>query len=351
MSSGIVFEGPDAVGKNYLALNIAKMLIELGARVVMTNFPQYFAFGGVIRQMNRGAAKSIFEEINDPYEELKHRAAMFALDRALALLPIIAARNKFPGAVFISDRGPDSNAVTAGFMFASNPDLSEGLLERFLSNEMPILDTEFRQYTDLTAILCLAQNSAEKSSSGVDYRKTLDQLEIPDAQSKAIEIYLRLLPENVIYTKIGGVWQSPENLTAQVLQKVEINLQAGAVPPNEGEMILIGPVEMVGCILNFVPNKIVHLDKQWRKISLDTSDPDGQRKHTLDRIESEISNAIGKFLSAKTNLQSDIPVLVVKAVSRLLNDYPNLLDIVRAAGGEPYAVLLEHIRGIGNREN
>lgn len=352
MPLGIAFEGPDAVGKNYLALATAeKLLQESGVDVVITNFPQYHGFGAVIRRMNRGAAKNVFDSIGDPYEELRHRAAMFALDRALALLPIIAAQAKFPGAVFISDRGPDSNAVTAGYMCASNPGVDDSLLNKFLSVEMPALDREFRAATNLKAILCLAQTSANQPTSEVGYREALDQLEATTAQEKAVEIYLRLLRENVIYTKIGGVWQDPSDLTIQVLQKAGITLQSGGIPKSEGKLVLIGPAEMAKCIFNSVPETILQLDGEWRKMSLDTSDPDGQRKHRLDSIEMQISDVMGSCLQFKANLQTSMPNIVVQAVTRLLSNYTSLLDIVRAAEGEPYADLLEHIKAIGSRES
>lgn len=352
MSLGIAFEGPDAVGKNYLALATARMLMEeCGIDVVITNFPQYHGFGGVIRRMNRGAAKKVFDSVRDPYDELRHRAAMFALDRALALLPIIAAQAEFPGAMFISDRGPDSNAVTAGYMCASNPGLDDSLLEKFLLDEMPVLDREFRAATNLKAILCLAQTSANGPTSEVGYREALDQLEATTAQEKAIEIYLRLLRENVIYTKIGGVWQDPGDLTIQVLQKAGIALQGGGIPKSEGKLVLIGPAEMAECIFNSVPATILQLDAEWREMSLDASDPNGKRKHRLDRTEMQISDVMGSCLQDKANLQTSMPNIVVQALTRLLSNYTCLLDIVRAAGGEPYAELLEHIKAIGSRES
>lgn len=344
----IIFEGPDGTGKNFLALATVQRLISEGNDVLMTNFPQYFAFGTLIREMNRGKANTVFTEMDNPYEQARHRAAMYSMDRALSILVILEYRKTHPDAIHISDRGPDSNAVTAGYIWANNPNLSEADLQRFIDEEISSLDAEFRALTDPTIFLCLESNP---ENSGKIYREQLDQLESPSAQQRAIEIYSKILPDDIIHTKISGKWRSSDDLTDEVISRCPSDISKPQKDTAKGNLFLVGPLETAATLVKNIPEYFIELDKEWRSISLSSEDTDGLRKHRLDELESKIYQSLSDIILDKSNLRLNFPIIVVQAVKRLLSLYPNLQQIIRAVGGEPFSQLLTMICSISTDES
>jgi thymidylate kinase len=342
--NSLIFEGPDGAGKNTLMLNIVNELVK-DRNLIVTNFPQYFAFGALIRNMNRGKAHRVFMQMDDPYEEARHRAALFALDRVLAMSVILRFRQILPDSVHISDRGPDSNAVTAGYMWARNPSLSDIQLKKFIDEVIGTLDQEFRGLLMPIVILCLTSNGLDHSLN----RETLDHLETDEAQQRSIEIYRQIIPqENIVYTKIGGEWRRPEETVPEVLAK------SGLVSTDiskRGQLVLVGPKELAESIFKVIPQELLDLDTQWRKISLDPADEDGRRKFHLDQIETQISSLISNLILDTANLRRDYPEIIVQAVRRLLNSYPYLEDIIREVGGGAYLTLLQTIKGQNLKES
>lgn len=366
----IALEGGDGVGKNTLMLSMCELLLQAGVeRILVTNYPQYWFFARAIRLMNRGAAESVLAPL-PPYRQAQIRAAMYALDRAISLAVLIPLKQQYPEAIHLSDRGPDSNAVTAGYIWANNPELTEADLASFITETITTADQETRNLLNLVSILCVTSDVA---SSGITERAALDQYESLPAQVRAEQIYRQIIPvEQIVTTRIGNAWQNKTDVAQEAITKAGVNIDITGIAcsenqtevlingVNDGRIQLIGPLELVHQLIpaELIPTEmqaeylsIINLAQEWIAISLAGNTINGEvKKLYLDRFETDLAVKISQLIAKLPNLPSQVAIDqgAINAINRLLREYPELIGVIQATIGDEMALFIQKLADLAN---
>lgn len=335
----IELEGLDNTGKNEAALETAFQLVDRGHNVVFTNYPQYWSPTGLaIRSMNRdGEAKNLLASL-DPGREAQVRCAMFALDRAFTLSQVNYMQ-RAGGAVLVSDRGPDSNAVTLGYLVASGR-VQQDWARSVLLGGLDGVDQEMRSLFNINPILCV-----NEAGSHALRDKLLDQYEAAKPQEESAGLYSLLgFPE--VITKSPQGWRNIGDIAADIIGRFD-----GALSESngEGKLLVNGPSQLINMLeIGYLFNQKQLIE--WYKLAIETRFDKG-KKQQLDLIESEIARGVADqadkidFTFYERNPESMI------AVSRLIVEYPEILSIIEMTCGEKFTTCLITLLGFNRIRN
>lgn len=361
----IILEGGDGVGKNTLALALVKHLLANGMQVIFSNFPQYWFFGDFIRSMN--SSSPVRETLSklDGYREAEVRAAMYALDRAFGFNFILNYQEANPNAVLVSDRGPLSNAVTAGFMWSQGR-LTNDTIDQFLADVVGPIDQEIMSHLQPLSILC---RNLKLEVNGQLHREALDEYEKPKPQEFAAMSYAKMnLP--TINTADSNGWRKTEELTREVMSLTQLSTdpsQSGGDITlqhsiNNEQLLLVGPSNLFK-LSNDLPLPGQLIDT-WGKLSLlPESDlmqlgilisgdkVHGDRKTALNANENYLA-AVLTWAVGTGKIKLELQPLARSIISRILNDYPEILETVLPSiqPTDVYLDFINYLRSLASLE-
>lgn len=332
----LILEGGDGVGKNFLARAVVENLLANEEQVIFANFPMYWFTGKTIRMMNRVGEIKTFLSALDGFREASIRAALYALDRAFGLSFILQIKEQHPDTIIISDRGPLSNAVTAGYAWSQSR-LNDGNIDQFITEVIQHVDQEFMEALQPSSLLC---RNTHLENGGSLHREGLDIYEQPQPQEYATRVYSMLnLPH--IFTRFENrTWKSPSELAKEALlhigyTSIEESPTVDFIQAQKNsQLLLVGP-QLLAPIsdkdsLSTRINLWIHLstlpDRQLYEMSI-LKEGGIDRKVALDRLESELSQELRWRVAVGNSLLLLHP-LATQAIQRLVNEYPELLHIL-----------------------
>lgn len=360
----LILEGGDGVGKNFLAVEIVRCLLANEEQIIFTNFPQYWFFGYDIRFMNRAPqAKKEMARMNG-FREAEVRAAMYALDRAFGLSFILRLYDKYPNAIHISDRGPFSNAVTAGFMWSQGK-LTDFTIDEFIEEVIPELDQEMLSYLSPTSILC--RNPNLEGKNGI-HRERLDDLEELKPQEYAARAYAKLHLPTVMTAGSEG-WRPATEIIPETLNQTNMNVDPEVDSSHidliqaaqDEQLLLVGPHTIPVPTRNGNPILSSSAYNKWLSLSLLSNQQltalgisySDDRKVELDYLEPGFSNAL-KWAVANGSTIIDLHPVAKQAIRRILLTYPEILEIVLPAtnpGGSGVPEFIGYMRNLATLES
>lgn len=332
----IFIEGTDAVGKNELIRSIAKtiLLSDYSTHILLMNFPQYWFVGHDIRLLQRGACDDMFEGATG-YTQLLTRASLYALDRNIALLLALQYLQDKPNTLIISDRGPYSNCVTSGYLWA-NEIVTEEEVKDFITTKIQVIDKAMLENLEHISIFCAIPNGF--SDSGIKNRKALDNYETEKPQHYSFQVYSKYANLPTVYTKDDHGWRDRQTIAREVLSLVNIEFPNKRIEKdvfNSNEVLFnaysLGRLNIVGprmFIKHFkldqlLEEKMNTLLLKWEQLSLGyVLQKDKDRKEILDVLETKIA-LILKRNSVNINFpELSQPEIQRKEIIALLKEIP-----------------------------
>lgn len=345
---GLFLEGGDATGKNELARSVAQYVLSTreDVTVLFMNFPQFWFLGHDIRLILRGACDDILGRL-DGIENAYARAAMYALDRNVALLFVDEYLTTNQKSFVLSDRGPYSSCVTVGYLWAQGLLSREEVADSLVPDLFCKVDAGMFQYFDVESLLCTTQGQFSLGN-----RKSLDLYETEKPQKYSYEVY-RMVGMKEIVTKTENGWRDRKVLAEETL-KMSDNLDylASSAPDLTDKKVLlqayeskrlipIGPNSIYETCEVSLAKKIEHDTKEWVRLSLDAEDlGTADRKELLDEVETRLAQAI------KENIE-DVQITknpqIIKNIHELLTSFPIILELIQKTSGKKMLDFLTHL--------
>jgi len=349
----LFLEGGDSVGKNELFRSVAKqvLLANPSKKLLLMNFPQFWFFGHDIRLVIRGACDDLLQGVTG-VENCNIRASLYAMDRNLALLLAEPYLTADPDIFVLSDRGPFSSCVTTGYLWANGQLTDEQVKNEIVPHTFNMADEGLLTYHEATSILCSTENNFRLGK-----RKALDNYEAELPQQYAYAVYRMLgLPE--ITTRKGETWRCREELACEALRAGGYSdLAAYEHSEKEladdhilldayqsGRIILVGPNLF---LKHFQSKKLgdARLNKlmdKWVELSLSPGKASKKdRKEQLDDIETKIALALKRRTKSLDYLNTRKSPHAKLAITRLLERYPLIYDILNRTSGKAATTFFE----------
>ena len=342
----IAIEGGDGVGKNSLQMAMADLLLQNGFKVAITNYPQYWFFGSYIRKMLKNQMQDFLSQLS-PEEELRLRAAMFSLDRAISLGQILPIIEQSPETILISDRGPWSNVLTAAYMSSTFPEIETLIDPTHLSNLIHELDAEMISELGLTPILAKHQDPAQGMYSE---REKIDAHERSEVQQIASRYYEEMIPSShQVVTRDNNGWKSLGSSAHEAISIAGIDLaqlsetQLSTMQLNYlGKQVVAGNLSLIGP-RRFVEEFGINIDpildteiSNWEGVTMMSdrqvalSFQAAQKKDVLNGIEANVSQMLVNRLAQASNF--NLHNSSSSAVLRIISEFPEILELIELSG-------------------
>lgn len=355
----IGLEGTDGSGKNTVAIALIEVLLsQTESHILHTSFPNYWTpQGTIIREMNRELGDS-FSDRNDLSleDQLRLRAGMYALDRAITFLIVDQIQKHRNGDLIqVSDRLFLSQVNTLAYLVTKNNDFDTAR-KKFLML-FPIAlksDLELRSKTNnFNPILTPKSVKLSFSKS----RPELDKLEGARPREFANWGY-QLIPER--YRSINssiienqnrfGNWMDKYDIALNVLKKAGFkNLKEVPVKRifknnilSSKKIEIISPTLYINTfydISNEEMKNIKNRENKWKKLMVSYNEDSiehfgREKKEYLNEMEEQMARSIAKIMDKYDPSDNKIKNLndwPEKAINRLLSKYSkgNIIPFIK----------------------
>ncbi len=350
----LFLEGGNSVGKNELLRSIAKrvLLADPTKKILLMNFPQFWFFGHDIRLVIRGACDDILSSVSS-IENMLIRASLYGMDRNIALLlaePYLAAD---PDIFVLSDRGPYSSCVTAGYLWAHGSVTEDQVKNEIVPQAFQHADEGLLTYFNDASLLCTTN-----SEFALGKRKALDNQENELVQRYSNDVY-RMLNLSEIVTRHGEEWRPRDELACEALtmsgygdlarcalkdpesfDSDKVLLQAC----REGRILVVGPELFLKHFQakHLGNGTLKKLNDRWIELSLgEGKSTRRDRKEHLDDIETKIALILKRHTRALDYLNTRKSPHAKHAIAKLLNQHPVLYDILARTSGKAMVTFFE----------
>lgn len=356
----VCFEGVDGAGKLTAALSFIAWHIQNypNSKVNFASFPTYWGFGHIIRQLNRGKANKVLENIQ-PMEKAKLRMASFVLDR-LFFLGMLQSANASPvDNLLVTDRGPYSNIITISYVAQS-----EGLTaeqQQTLITYIEELEQELLQVLNLENIIC----KVPQNFTALTEREALDELEATDTPQQTQDVLYALAPNShTIKTKqtnnTSTQWRSRSAIAKEIGELLgqssptNTTLEDGTISTMlkqykaQGHLQILGPVDFIkllGIYHNVEHTDLMQLHK-WEDVFIQDPTPENfpeGKDAYLAKFEPELFNTITRLMRNYGVSNITQVEIMKKGIKRLLEQYPELYQIIEAVLPSEQALIWQQL--------